>query len=81
MTGFNILDATETNLLAGVALDADDDFYTVDLTQTSGYARIPVPAKDSYVIEWEVEIVDSATSFEMTGFEIDGFAEEVDGGP
>lgn len=65
----------------GVTLDADDNFYEIDLTTTSGYARIPLPSSGAHVIEWEVEIVDSATSFEMTGFELDGFAEEIDGGP
>ena len=64
-----------------MTLDADDNFYEIDLTTTSGYARIPLPSDAAHVLEWEVEIVDSATSFEMTGFELDGFAEESDGGP
>ncbi len=42
---------------------------------------VPSPSAAAHALEFEIEIVDSATSFEMNGFELDGFAEESDGGP
>lgn len=61
-----------------VDLDADNDYFTVDLSVGTGYARIPLPGEGSATIEFEVVIVDSDTSFEMLGFELDMYVEEED---
>jgi len=64
-----------------VTLDAANNYFEVDITHASGYARIPCPSTGSHAIEFEIEIVDAATAFEMTGFSLDDYAEESDGGP
>jgi hypothetical protein len=71
-------DYSESTSNGGIAQDPDNNYYTVDLTTTSGYARVPLPSDGSHTVEFEIEIVDSATSFEMTGFEIDAASEEED---
>jgi hypothetical protein len=61
MTGFNILDATETNLLAGVALDADgNDEGTALRVNAPGYVSfhlvLPDPAAaDDATIQVQIE--------------------------
>lgn len=62
----------------GVALDADNNYYTVDLSVTSGYAKVPLPSDGSYTLEFEIESVTPGTTFEMSGFELDGYVREED---
>ncbi len=71
-------DYSEDYSSGGVSVDADNNYFTVDLTTASGYAKIPLPSDASMTLEFEVEIVDSATSFEMTSYEIDAYGEEED---
>ena len=71
MTGFNVLDATETNLLASLDLDADDNYYGTALkVNAPGYVSfhltLPDPAAaDDATIEVQIigcETADFSTS-------------------
>lgn len=62
----------------GVTLEADNDYYEVDLSVAKGYAKIPLPSQGSHTVEFEIQVVDAGTDFEMTGFAIDGYWSEED---
>ena len=72
----------------GVTHDGSANYFIVDLTQQHGYARIPLPSSADdgdavveddaiYVLEFEIESI-GAVAFQMSGYEVDGYASEED---